>query len=609
METRQKHHRFDHSRPLKTAWLSLVAAVLLVAFGSSSGHGASFTASLEPEAITLGESAKLSLTFNDGEPRAMPTPPQIANLIFAYLGPSRQISYVNGKMSSTITYVFNVQARQAGTYTIPALKAEVEGRMLTTSPIRLQVAKPGAPPPGGAAAASQLAFIRLQLPKNEVYLGEVLVAELHLYVRQGVQGIQNFQLTDFPAEGFNVGKMVEGNRRQVQAGGAVYTVIPLIFPLTPTKAGPTKIGPVSATVVAQIPSRQRDPFFEQFGMRSMFNSVEDKPVPMACEASSVEILPLPATNVPPGFSGAVGSYTMTATVGPTNVAVGDPITVRVEVSGRGALDGVSLPPQPAWSNFKVYPATSKLETSDQLGLQGTKTFEQVIVAEKMELRSVPPFVFSYFDPAQKAYRTLRSAEVPLIVRPGGSLPSISLNNQKPSEEQATNSQDIVHIKPRLGNLASIGVPLVHRSWFLALQAVPVALLCGAYAWRRRVEQLANNPRLRRQRQVANTIRAGLEELRRAATENRSEDFYATMFRLLQERIGERLDLPASAITESVVEEQLRPRGAPEPLLAQVQELFQTCNAARYAPSTSGQGLTEMVPRVQNVLRELETISV
>ena len=32
---------------------------------------------------------------------------------------------------------------------------------------------------------------------------------------------------------------------------------------------------------------------------------------------------------------------------------------------------------------------------------------------------------------------------------------------------------------------------------------------------------------------------------------------------LQEQLGERLDLPASAITEAVIEEHLRPRGAPE----------------------------------------------
>ena len=34
---------------------------------------------------------------------------------------------------------------------------------------------------------------------------------------------------------------------------------------------------------------------------------------------------------------------MTVTAGPTNVTVGDPITVRVQIFGRGALDSLNLP--------------------------------------------------------------------------------------------------------------------------------------------------------------------------------------------------------------------------------------------------------------------------
>src|SRR5204862_132449 len=84
----------------------------------------------------------------------------------------------------------------------------------------------------------------------------------------------------------------------------------------------------------------------------------------------------------------------------------------------------------------------------------------------------------------------------------------------------------------------------------------------------------------RQRQVARTVREGLAGLRRLAGANRSEEFFAAIFRLLQEQLGERLDLPASAITEAIVDERLRPRGAPAETLVALQELFQACNQAR-----------------------------
>ena len=91
--------------------------------------------------------------------------------------------------------------------------------------------------------------------------------------------------------------------------------------------------------------------------------------------------------------------------------------------------------------------------------------------------------------------------------------------------------------------------------------MPVLAFLAAFVWRKRADSLANNPRLRRQRAVAALIASGLDDLKKYAAENQPDEFFATLFRLLQEQFGERLDCPASAITENVVEERLaaRPR--------------------------------------------------
>ena len=94
---------------------------------------------------------------------------------------------------------------------------------------------------------------------------------------------------------------------------------------------------------------------------------------------------------------------------------------------------------------------------------------------------------------------------------------------------------------------------------------------------------------------------------RLAAENNSDDFFATLFRLLQEQLGERLDCPASAITEAVIEERLRPRGVPEATLAALRELFQTCNLARYAPIKTSQELAALIPKLEAELRDLQNI--
>jgi len=80
-----------------------------------------------------------------------------------------------------------------------------------------------------------------------------------------------------------------------------------------------------------------------------------------------------------------------------------------------------------------------------------------------------------------------------------------------------------------------------------------------------------------------------------------------LFRLLQEQVGERLDLPAPSITEAVIEEQLRPHGVPEEILTQLHELFHACNQARYAPQHTLPMLVALAPRAEAVLRELQQL--
>ena len=163
------------------------------------------------------------------------------------------------------------------------------------------------------------------------------------------------------------------------------------------------------------------------------------------------------------------------------------------------------------------------------------------------------------------------------------------------------------IKQEPGALAPAGPPLVMRPAFLALQSLPVLAWLAAFGWRKRTDSLANNPRLRRQRQVARLLRYGLDDLRRMAAENNSEEFFATLFRLLQEQLGERLDCPASSITESVVDERVASRGLSEAALHGLRELFQLCNQARYAPMRGTGELNSVVAQFEKTIDELQEL--
>jgi hypothetical protein len=322
----------------------------------------------------------------------------------------------------------------------------------------------------------------------------------------------------------------------------------------------------------------------------------------------IESLPLPKDDVPAGFSGAVGDYTLELSASPTNVAVGDPITVTIQLAGKGALDSVTLPEPDNWQQFKLYPPTSDYQPADPLGMTGTRTFKLTAVPESTEVHQLPPFAFTYFDPGPGKYRTLTRPAVPLVVRPSAaSLPPPVLPGVTASSDNPTTNLDILHIKPFLGAVAQLQPPLVAQPWFLALQSVPVVAWLGLLVRRRQSEKLAANPRLRRQRQVEGIVRAGLKQLRQAAAANEPAEFFATLFRLLQERLGERLDLPASAITEAVLEERLRPLGVPDETLERLRGLFHACNQARYAPQSSNEELVSLIPQVESALAELQRV--
>jgi len=589
------------AKALRCVWRCAVWLLLLAPLAAGA---ASLTATLETDTLTLGESTTVRLAFEGINPGGSPQLPAMAGVRASYAGQSSQISWVNGQTSSTVTHSYVLTPTQAGEITVPSLRVTVGGQTVASQPLKLTVLKPDAPAP--EAQSQQVAFLRLLVPKKQVFVGEAFQAELQLYLRDVVQNASDFQITGTPTDGLILGKTVQGQQRQTRVGSVSFTMVPFQLGLTAGKTGMVSLGPITATIVVQLPvtGRSRDAF-DPFGM---FNRARGQQMALASEEVKVESLPLPSQDRPADFSGAVGSFTLSFTASPTNVAVGDPITVRVQISGRGPIDSLPVPSQAAWRDFKTYPPTTKVDFTDPLGQQGTKNFEQVIVPQNAEIKELPGFAFSYFDPVTRSYRTLRQPAVALAVSPAGSTPPPSLATLPGTKTQEPPvRQDIVPIKQRLGALRVAGPPLAREPWFLALQALPVLAWLGALGWRRRTEALANNPRLRRQRQAAQIVRDGLQQLRSLANQNHEEEFFATLVRLLQEQLGERLDLPASAITEAVIEERLRPRQVPEATLKALHDLFQRCNQARYAPVKDPQELNDLSTEADRLLKELAAL--
>jgi hypothetical protein len=169
--------------------------------------------------------------------------------------------------------------------------------------------------------------------------------------------------------------------------------------------------------------------------------------------------------------------------------------------------------------------------------------------------------------------------MPLKVNPSGKpITPIVNGNTAPDAPPQT---DILTIKHHLGSLGQ-AMPLVARPNFWLLQSIPLLLWLGALAWRRKTNALANNPRLRRKRQVAERTRAGLAKLDNLAKREEAAEFHAEMADLLREQLGLRLDIPAEGITADIVHSPAAANSLSEGTRSDIRKLFAASDQASYA---------------------------
>jgi len=562
--------------------LCLCSGLLLL----PSAVAAPIEAKLDRNQIGVGESVTLTISIS-GSVSSEPALPPIAGLNVQGTGTQSEIHFDGFHASRTTTFSFDLTPTSPGRYTIPPIQAGIDGQTVSTQPIVLTVLR-NRP---AAVAGSGPAFVQVYVPKTNMYFGEVVDAEIRCYVQnpsrmsQPVLNSDGFSASQISNPGTGPGQIPIVNVNNIRYALYVFKVA-----ITPNKTGDLTLGPASWELNVQV---GRSDFFG-FGQQQHITVASDS-IPV-----TVRPVPPPPNNAP--FSGAVGQFSLSEfDAAPTTVNVGDPITLKIRIAGHGSFDNVTIATNLAgWNDFTTYPPTTKFDSTDPLQIEGSKYFEQVVTPQNASVKVIPAFAFTFFDPENESFHTLSHAPVPITVKPGAATPQptvISTGAPPPDEQQ---TREIVHIMPFFGKAIPDRPPLILRPWFLAIQAAPPLIWIAALIWRRQKDSLANNPRLRRQRRVAQVVQDGLADLSRLAAAGDHEPFYAGVFRLLQEQLGERLDLPASAITEAALDDLPR-LGLDAETQKQLHELFHACNQYRYAPEHAAQEMASVLPRLKTAL--------
>jgi hypothetical protein len=160
-----------------------------------------------------------------------------------------------------------------------------------------------------------------------------------------------------------------------------------------------------------------DPFFQ------FFTQVTPRTGTAKSDPVTIDVQTLPEEGKTALFTGGVGSFDVSASVDNAGVKANSPMTLKVNVSGKGNTSLVEFPSVSWPKELKFYETQGK---SKNLG-QGNseKTFEVVLVPLQKGPTEIPSIEFEFFDPESRAYVRKKTAAIPIQVAEGdpGSAPT------------------------------------------------------------------------------------------------------------------------------------------------------------------------------------------
>ncbi len=572
----------DGPRLPGSPWLLVAFVLLALWLRPLSASAASVSMQLDRAIVGLGESATLTVVVEGGRGDEQPRLATVPGLQFSLAGrsASSRFTIVNGRQSASvdIQYSYSVTPSRIGEYTLGPALVDIAGNRYSSESVVLKVVAANDPEVARRDGLENAAFLSLILPDRPVYVGETFVAEARLHAIGG----ELKQSAQFQADGFTLGKAhTPGAENNIRTNNRIYSRLRFLQPLTAARSGDLPLQ--AGNCILDIPIRRQSQFASP--LEEMFGGGQRRRFNLATDTIPLKVLPLPRENMPTGFNGAVGDFQVSLAASPTNLQAGDPITLRIAVSGRGNFDSVQLPEQPGWTGFRVYSPNATFDTEDPLGLEGVKRFEQVVTPESPTLTELPPLVFSFFHPDSRSYRTVRTPPVRLQIAPANATPALPAPPPGTAVAAApapTNSPPpLAPLKPHLGSMALAQSPALTRPLYLWLAALPPALWLGILAWQRTRQRRAADLESARRAQLEKSIQLGLAQLASLAAARDADTFFAALFRLLQDLVALKSGLPPAAVTEGVLESALPGRGVPPALLERLHTLFQACNQARY----------------------------
>lgn len=603
-----------------TIGLLIALAVILL---TSNLFGQGFTAGVSSNRVAVGEKFQIEFSISNGGAENFKAPASLSRDFDIYSGPnhSSSVQIVNGSMSQSTSISYIIAARKEGKYTIGPASIVVNGTKKESNSVTIEVGKgsggnqsAGNTNPGGnqgsstqATAGDENLFARTSVDRTKVYQGEQITVVHKIYTRLGLRGFQDvkfpsyngFWSQDAPQKG-----QITLTNENIE--GVNYSVAELkrTF-LFPQRSGTLEIEPIYVECIVRQRSRQPQTVFDQFfgtgGYEDVMVKTKSKPV-------KIEVMPLPDSNKPENFSGAVGNFSFKASINKNKVKTNEAVTLSISISGSGNLKLIDELKVNVPEDIEKYdPKVNDNIAANNSGVSGTKNFEYLLIPRHAGNFKIDQINFSYFNPDKKTYVSLPSPEFNIEVEKGkdddNTSPTVIANIQK--KDIAVVGNDIRYIKTNNIQLKKKDEGFWGSNSFYGGLFSPMLLFAAFILVRRKHLKDNSDLVLVRSRKANKIAKKRLEQADKHMKENKKEAFYEEIFKALYGYLSDRLTIPFAELTKESISLSLKSKKVKDDTCQKLENILSNCEYARYAPSAVSSDLPGAYNDAANIIAEIE----
>jgi len=572
-----------------------------------------------PSVVQNGQQFTITYSLNAGGGElAVPSFQGFYKLMGPSTSQSSSSQFINGKWSSqtSISYSYVLQAVSEGKFAFAPAQFTLKNKTYYSDSVKIEVISGSAPRQGNVQQGNNAApedenvetggeniSVSLILSRNNVYLGEGILATVKIYTRQNLSGISEIKYPDFT--GFMKADLETpplNSLKQENINGTIYgTGVIQQFLLYPQVTGEITIDPVQITVLVQQKSAASDPFFGDF-----FSTYQNVQKAVISKAVKINVKALPGMK-PDDFSGVVGSMVLNASVNKDSVDVNDAINLKLTISGTGNLKLAESPALRLSPDIESYdPKITDNFKSSANGTTGQRTFEFLLIPRHYGNYTIPPVTYSYFNTSKGKYEQLKTPEYNIYARKKDeNNAGITVYGSSSKQDVQYVGKDIRFIKSEPGKLRKSSGLLVSKQSFYTIYAIALLVFLVVLFIRR--EHIRRNSDITavRNRKAGKVAVKRLREASACMKRGENDRFFEEMLKALWGYLSDKLSIPVSDLTRTNAVIALQEKGIGEDKIRELTDILDKCEYARYAPSSAATEVAAIFEGASQFIRSIE----